>query len=422
MRPHRAGLTLLSSLCSIVMMTVAPAITAAPAGPPVTVLVTASIDDSGARVTLTFSRRVEYRLEESRSKLRLILTEPVDDTSMVAQDFDSDVLRKIRFDQTSRGTDVIFHLGRAFSTFSSIESGAPFQVKLQFQAEGASAAPQPGKDALETESTPAAEGSPGSAGDVQAVPTTRVVMIDPGHGGTEEGAVSSSGLKEKDLVLDIARRLRTRLQSLGFGVSLTRDEDQSVGLTDRTALANHAAAALFVSIHANSSMRPAAHGPETYFLSADAIGAAGDTGASAAGVPGIPTLSATDEAAMSVARQENLAEAGSAGSASRSEIKAVLWDMAQAGYLAASSRLAGVIQSQLNALGGIKDRGVKQAPFRVLVGASMPAVLVEVGFLSNDEEEKKLATGEYRDQIAEALAASVQEFTRAREREEGVSR
>jgi len=354
---------------------------------PVTVQVAAAADATGARVSLTFSRHVEYRLEESRSRLRMVMAEPVAESSMVDSDLDSDVVRRIRFDQTSHGTDLVFHLGRAFATFSSVESsGEPFRVTLQFQREGAAA------------SGAGREGDAPGGGEADADPS-RIIVIDPGHGGSEQGAVSHSGLKEKDLVLDIARRLKTRLEGSGYRALLTHDDDASLGLTERTAFANHAKAALFLSIHANSSSRPAVRGAETYFLSYGAT---------------------SDEQAAALARHENDGgPPGSADDGSRPEISAVLWEMAQAGYLNASSRLAGMIQTEMNALGDTRDRGVKQAPFRVLVGAAMPAVLIEVGFLTNDDEEKKLASQEYRDQIAQALAGAVQRFTQQSERAEG---
>jgi len=363
------------------------------AGDPVSVLVVSSADSSGTKVTLSFSRRVEYRLEESRSRLRLVISAPVAESSMADTDLGGDLLKRIRFDETSRGTEVLFYLGRAFATFSSAEADNPFRLVIQFQREGG---------APSRSDAPGTQGPPGGeAGDEEQLPDvapTRIIVIDPGHGGSEEGAVSRSGLKEKDLVLDIARRLKGQLTEAGYRALLTHEGDEGLGLTERTAFANHAKASLFLSIHANASMRPGVSGPETYFLS---YGNA-----------------AVDDQAAALARRESLAGLGTGASAGR-ELDAVLWEMAQAGYLTASSRLAAMIQEELNDLGGLEGRGVKQAPFRVLVGAAMPAVLVEVGFLTNADEEKKLASQEYREQVARALAGAVQTFTQQRERQEG---
>jgi N-acetylmuramoyl-L-alanine amidase len=359
-----------------------------PGGGPLALQISAQEEEFRTRVTLTFSAPVQYRLEESRLRLNLLLDVPLDENSEIDRSFEGGALRRIRVSSSSRGSEVIFHLGREFETFSSMEMTNPFRVVLEFQKKGA------------TTSSPASRGTQDGGGPAEPAPAAppqdaRVVVLDPGHGGSEAGAVGSGGLKEKDLVLDIATRLRTLLQRSGHTVILTREGDSALDLTRRTAAANYAKADLFLSIHANASARGAARGAETYFLSY------GDV---------------ADQEAMSVASQENLQAAASQarGGEEEGEIRMVLWEMAQTEHLSRSSQLADLIQLEMNALGGTKDRGVKQAPFRVLVGAAMPAVLVEVGFLSNSGEEKKLATPEYRDRIAEALAGAVERFERER--------
>lgn len=228
--------------------------------------------------------------------------------------------------------------------------------------------------------------------------TIRTIVLDAGHGGEEVGAVGKTGVFEKDLALDIARRLRDRLRSnQGMNVILTREDDRVLPLRDRTAIANHAKADLFLSIHLNSSRRLSAHGTETYFLA----------------------LTASDEEAMSLAQAENLPAGGSgAGSAESqgepssgpSDLEMVLWGMAQSEHLVKSSRLAEVIQDEMNRLLGVPSRGIKQAPFTVLMGAIMPAVLVEVAFLSNEQEEKDLTSVEFRDRVAQALESAILRF------------
>jgi N-acetylmuramoyl-L-alanine amidase len=223
-------------------------------------------------------------------------------------------------------------------------------------------------------------------------------VLDPGHGGTEDGAIGPSGLKEKDLALDMARRLSALLKADGFEVVLTREGDDGPTLDQRAEIANVQRADVFVSLHANASRSSKARGAETYFLSRNA----------------------TDDAARTVAAIENdaagvggdlaagTAAAGSEGS--DSAIPLILWDMAQTIYLEQSSQLAEIVQRELNGALGITDRGVRQAPFRVLVGATMPAVLVELGFLTNPDEEKRLADGEYRRKLAEALAVALKQY------------
>jgi N-acetylmuramoyl-L-alanine amidase len=296
----------------------------------------------------------------------------------------------------------MFYFGDDFGTFTSSELDEPFRIVLTFlprsgvvplpapdrggaageeQAPGAPQAqpPGPGPGAVPP-------GFPGPAEPPADDGRFRVVL-DPGHGGAEEGAIGRSGLKEKDLVLDIARRLRARLVAGGIAVDLTRDGDETIDLTERAAIANGKGADLFVSIHANSSVRASARGAETYFLSYGS--------------------GATDDQAMALARAEN-APSGEGGAGGGIDL--VLWEMAQADHLSRSSEAAELIQADLNALAGLADRGVKQAPFRVLVGAAMPAVLVEVGFLTNADEERSLAGSDYRERIAVALAGAIGRF------------
>lgn len=221
----------------------------------------------------------------------------------------------------------------------------------------------------------------------------RIVVLDPGHGGVEQGAVGPTGLEEKTVALDLARRLAILLERDGTTVVLTRDDDRLVPLDDRTATANHNRAELFVSIHLNSARSSRAFGAETYFLSPDA----------------------TDDEARTVAALENRAYAADEAPASPPAgdgLELILWDLAQNRYLAESARLAETVQNELNALAGTRNRGIRQAPFRVLMGATMPAILVEVGFLSNPEEEAKLRDSAHRDRIAEALARAIGTFRR----------
>jgi N-acetylmuramoyl-L-alanine amidase len=225
-------------------------------------------------------------------------------------------------------------------------------------------------------------------------PQAKIVVIDPGHGGVETGAVGPTGLQEKEVALDLARRLRQALQSdRKLSVVLTRDEDRLVGLDERTAIANHNQADLFVSIHLNASSRTNARGAETYFLS----------------------TKATDDEARTLAALENDAAGVSDDSVytvdgERRDLDLVLWDLAQNQYLAESSVLAENMQIQLNELTGTRDRGVRQAPFRVLMGATMPSILVEVGFISNPDEEAQFRSDVYRTQVAQAMALAVYEF------------
>lgn len=212
----------------------------------------------------------------------------------------------------------------------------------------------------------------------------RTIVIDPGHGGSDTGALGRNGSQEKSLTLTLARQLKARLEDkLGLRVVLTRTNDADVELDTRSALANQYKGDLFVSLHINSSPDRSAHGAETYFSS----------------------LEASDEAS---------ARAAAAANANQGDplydLQLILWDLAQSRFLAQSQNLASLVQAELNDALQLRNRGVKQAPFRVLLGAAMPAVLVELGFLSNGNEEGMLASSEYRSELTDALVRAISRY------------
>jgi N-acetylmuramoyl-L-alanine amidase len=210
-----------------------------------------------------------------------------------------------------------------------------------------------------------------------------LLVLDPGHGGEDQGARGPAGEQEKDIALAVARLTAARLQAAGVAVRLTRESDQPVALVDRTALANRLRADAFLSIHLNASPAKGARGAETYFMSVDA----------------------SDAQAAQAAAREN-------ASAPPDTVQLILWDLAHVANLNASANLARSIQERLNAQHGITDRGIKQAPFVVLTGATMPAALIEVGFLSNPGEAARLLSPEGQAEMASAIAEGVIEFLR----------
>jgi N-acetylmuramoyl-L-alanine amidase len=229
------------------------------------------------------------------------------------------------------------------------------------------------------------------------------IVIDPGHGGTETGAIGPGGVEEKGLTLLLAQTLASRLQQrLPVRVVLTRAEDANLPLDTRAAIANQNKADLFLSIHLNSSLGAGAHGAETYFLSAQATDPRAARSATAENGAAPNADNAPDNGGG--------AAAPAGGDASQDDLRLILWDLAQTRHLAASQRLASLIQGELNETLQLKDRGVKQAPFRVLMGAAMPAVLVELGFLSNPEEETKLQDAAYRADLVEALVRAIARY------------
>lgn len=225
----------------------------------------------------------------------------------------------------------------------------------------------------------------------------KVIIIDPGHGGLETGAKGKFGTEEKNITLAIGLKLKSIIErNLAAQVVLTRDKDIDFSLDSRAAIANNNRADVFVSIHTNSSYRKDARGSETFFLSRNA----------------------TDEEARRLAYLENNSAEVESGIVddNKNEIQMILWDMAQAAYLKQSSQLAEFIQKELNVLLGTENRGIKQAPFKVLTGVACPAVLVEVAFISNTEEERRLGTDEFQSNVAQAIYRGLVNFLRVSSR------
>ena len=219
----------------------------------------------------------------------------------------------------------------------------------------------------------------------------RKIVLDPGHGGKDPGAIGNGGLAEKDLVLSIARKLAAKLRKeMNVQVVLTRNDDRFVPLEDRTALANAEDADLFISLHMNASPNSEARGIETYYLD-----------------------NTSDEAAIRLAAREN-----STARKNVSDLQFILSDMTQNMKLEDSITLAHRLQGA--AVGGmgkvldeVKDLGVKKALFYVLVGARMPSVLVEMFFISNREEGRAMSQGLYQDAMVDALFDGIKKYDRA---------
>jgi N-acetylmuramoyl-L-alanine amidase len=216
----------------------------------------------------------------------------------------------------------------------------------------------------------------------------RKIVLDPGHGGKDPGAIGVGGVTEKEIVLNIAKRLAVKLRrEMGVEVVLTRTDDRFVALEDRTALANAEDADLFISLHMNASPNADARGVETYYLD-----------------------NTTDEAAIRLAAREN-------GTSRRniSDLQFILSDMMQSmkqeDSIALAHRLQGSLVGGMNrVMGDVKDLGVKKALFYVLVGARMPSVLVEMFFITNRIEGRAMRQQKYQDAMVEALFDGIQKY------------
>jgi len=244
----------------------------------------------------------------------------------------------------------------------------------------------------DTSAAPAAPAPPANAsaptGELpvfgQQAPVIRTVVIDPGHGGQDTGVIGSGGTAEKDITLATARRLRATLEGrLGVRVILTREEDRSLALDDRVAMANNNKADLFLSLHVNGSFRPATQGAAIY----------------------VARFTDSDKSVAALAH----ARVPLFGGGSR-DIELVPWSLAQIRHVDQSLMLARILQHEFETRVALNTRSIEQAPLRVLESANMPAALIEMGYLTNAEQEQQLAGGDFQSAVVASVADAVSRF------------
>jgi N-acetylmuramoyl-L-alanine amidase len=343
------------------------------------VTVTTFVTGDVARVVLEASEKVPFRVEQQEGRVTVSILRDLLDVPFQQQRLAGGIVEAVQF---VGGKENLFAitLGRRFQQMKAVEQEGPARLVLEFQG-----------PPLTVAKVPAAAPAPRPTPTPEAR-VVRTLVIDPGHGGEEVGAKGLQGSLEKDVTLSVARKLRAQIvNQLGLQVFLTRDRDEDLGLDQRTAIANNYKADLFISIHSNASRARDAKGSEVYFLS----------------------YQASDDEGRRIAQLEGEA-VPEAPAGLGSDVALILWDMAQAEHLEESSSLASRIQEELAVVTGSQGRGVKQAPFRVLVGAAMPAVLVEIAFISNPEEEKLLTSDAYQSKVASALARGIARFEQQR--------
>ena len=218
----------------------------------------------------------------------------------------------------------------------------------------------------------------------QQTPVIRTIVLDPGHGGQDTGVIGSGGTAEKDITLAAARRLRAILEGrLGVRVILTREDDRSVALDDRTAAANNNKADLFLSLHVNGSFRPSTRGASIF----------------------VAQFTDADKSAAALAH----ARVPLFGGGSR-DIELVPWSLAQIRHVDQSLILARLLQREFESRITLSARPVEQAPLRVLESANMPAALIEMGYLTNAEQEQQLAGGDFQSSLVQSVADAVSKF------------
>ena len=288
---------------------------------------------------------------------------------------------------------VAFDLGPRFGTFKATnttgDASSRLVIDITAQApETAATATQPSAQPA-TPPTPAPPNTPlpdlGSLLPGATFTSIRTIAIDPGHGGDDEGSRSANGTKEKDLALSVARKLKAAIElRMGLRVLMTREDDRAVSIDDRTAVANNGKADLFISLHANASLRPAVAGASiaTAFF---------------------------DTRTQSSARALAPERVPSVGGGSR-EIEFVPWQVAQIPHLQQSTTLATILEQQFQNRIPLAARPLEVAPLRVLESANMPAVLVEMGYLTNVDQARLLAGAEFQNSMVQALFDSIVRF------------
>jgi len=299
-------------------------------------------------------------------------------------------LRRIRLGKgDGKGIRVVFDFDR-IGKYQMFYLTEPFRVVFDINRGDNGAARKPAVTAGAETSVPAAGGQPSLARQLGL--GVHRIIIDPGHGGKDPGTVNRQlKLQEKDIVLDVAKQLKVMLsEHPEFEIVMTRERDEFISLEERTAIANSRRGDLFLSIHTNSAPRLTARGVESYFLSITA-----------------------DPWAMSVAAQENAMSSKSIG-----EMKSILDRIVRSANITESRNFTASLQSGL--VGHLREKydqidslGVKKAPFYVLVGAQMPASLVEVSFLSSAPEGERLGSAAYRRTIAAGLYFGVLRYIKA---------
>ena len=335
---------------------------------------------SGAQLDLEVRPAAPHTVTQERGRLILQFQADALDVGPLPSP-QGDVVTRINADPST--TRLIIDLGPAYGSFDvvsrSIRNGEQVSIALGSADQLAAAPEVPAPDAG---TAPPASNDP--LPEIRITPEVRVVAIDAGHGGDDEGTVGPGATREKDVTLSVARRLRDAIvQRLGLRVILTRARDESVGLDQRAAIANNNKADLFISLHVNASVRPSTTGAEVFYLSMDGYGEAARE------------LASRDAQIVPVI-----------GGGSRS-IGLVQWELAQVRYLNGSARLADIAHQELSRRIPMSPRDVQEAPFRVLVGANMPAVLVEMGFVSNARDEQRLASARFQNAVVDALIGSI---------------
>ncbi|MGK7345800.1 MAG: N-acetylmuramoyl-L-alanine amidase [Candidatus Nitrospinota bacterium M3_3B_026] len=349
--------------------------------------------DGYTRMILYFSEKAPYRTDRIKNPERVYVDLPGVQTRLPSVNrFDSGMVSALRVARNGGGTTrVVFDLAEENSRHTLSALHDPFRIVIDFGRDRRAPASR-----AEKKRESASSSGPAAASFARSYNTGKLktIVIDPGHGGKDPGAIGPTGLKEKDITLAISRRLeRTLERRLGCRVVLTRRTDRFLELDERTVIANSLNADLFISIHVNASRNRRARGIETYFLS--------------------PARS-KDE--LETAARENMLARGSSNEV-ENDLVYIMSDMSNTQKVNDSVTLAKNVQRSLvdgarRRYRDTRDKGVKQAMFYVLWRAAMPSALVEAGFITNRHEERRLRNRGYINKLADSIADGVVRYSR----------
>jgi N-acetylmuramoyl-L-alanine amidase len=350
--------------------------------------VIAQYDDGPAslRVTLEITPRASATVTQEQGRLLVRIEADSLDASL-PQPPQQQLLTGIR---AAEPNTIQMDLGSRFGSFRTApvtSNGAAAVLTIELLAAGAetSAAPPP-----VAPTPPVAAIAPDAALPVfggTPQPSIRTIVIDPGHGGDDNGVKGQAGALEKDVTLSVARRLKAAIEGrLGMRVLLTHEGGGAMDADARAAIANNNKADLFISLHANGSPRATVRGAMIYTLSLDRVG--------------------EDARRQSEAAKAVLPVFGGGAR----EVALVEWELAQAAHLDESNAFAGIVDQKLRTTAGLPSVALQRAPMRNLAGTNMPAVLVEMGYLSNTEDEHLLTSGEFQNSIAIAVTDAIAAF------------
>ncbi len=289
------------------------------------------------------------------------------------------VIKKVEINEIHQATEFLIDIEEGAGEYKIKKLPSPPRIVVDIEKS---------KEFESVEKLPPVPAGPAKSDKVK-ITDIKLVVIDPGHGGKDPGAIGPRGTKEKDITLSIAKKLAKKIRrQLKIRTILTRTHDSFVPLAKRTEIANSQNADIFISIHANASLNPASRGFEVYFLS-------GET---------------SDKEAQAVANMENSVLAMENHTREMNRVSKILWSLIMNQFMNESSELCCFIDKCVINKTGLINRGVKQAGFYVMRGARMPAVLVESAFLSNKKEEKLLNKNSFQEKITDAICDAVKEY------------